>query len=82
MNNEIIKKNNKLQKLLKIINISKEEVENLNFRDKQKYYYAKSKLCKVSFVSRDKNGKGITYRKLEEGNKRNYEYQAKSIKRN
>lgn len=61
-----IKRDKKLQKLIKKTNISEEEVEKLGFRDKQEYYKAKSQLCKISFVSRDKNGKGITYRKPKE----------------
>lgn len=63
MINDAIKKDKKLQELLKITNISDKELANLNFREKQKYYKAKSKLCTVAFVSKDKNGKGVTYRK-------------------
>lgn len=68
MINDAIKRDKKLQKLIEKtnINISEEEVEKLGFRDKQEYYKAKSQLCKISFVSRDKNGKGITYRKPKE----------------
>lgn len=56
-------KNKKLEELLKITDISEEEIEKLDYKEKQKYYKAKSKLCKISFVSRDKAGKGITYKK-------------------
>lgn len=63
MINDAIRRDKKLQKLIEKTNISEEEVEKLGFRDKQDYYKAKSQLCKISFVSRDKNGKGITYRK-------------------
>ena len=54
----------KLEQLLKITNISEEEIEKLDYKEKQKYYKAKSKLCRVSFVSRDKDGNGITYKKI------------------
>lgn len=53
----------KLEELLKITDISEEELEKLDYKEKQKYYKAKSKLCRISFVSRDKTGKGITYKK-------------------
>lgn len=59
-------KEDKLEKLLKIVSISDEELEKLTYKEKQKYYRAKNKLCKVVFVSRNKKGKGLTYRKPEE----------------
>lgn len=65
MINNDIKRKKKLEELFKITNISEEEIEKLDYKEKQKYYKAKSKLCKISFVSRDKDGKGITYRKKE-----------------
>lgn len=66
MINDTIKREKKLQELLKITNISEEEVAKLDFKEKQKYFKAKSKLCKISFTSRDKNDKGITYVKPKE----------------
>ncbi len=66
MINDAIKREKKLQELLKITNISEEEVAKLDFKEKQKYFKAKSKLCKISFTSRDKNDKGITYVKPKE----------------
>lgn len=66
INNEI-KKESKLNELLKITNISEEELSKLSFKDKQKYFKAKNKLCNIAFTSRDKNGKGITYVKPKEG---------------
>lgn len=59
-------KKGKLSKLLKITNISEEEFDKLNYKERQKYFKAKSKLCKISFVSRNKEGKGLTYRKNKE----------------
>lgn len=56
----------RLEELLKIISISDEELEKLTYKEKQKYYRAKNKLCKVVFVSRNKKGKGLTYRKPKE----------------
>lgn len=35
-------------------------------KQKQRYYSAKNKLGKLVFVSKDKNGNGITYRKSKE----------------
>lgn len=64
MKNNDIKKAKKLEELFKITNISEEEIEKLDYKEKQKYYKAKSKLCRISFVSRDKNGNGITYKKI------------------
>lgn len=66
MINDDIKREKKLKKLLEIINITEEEFEKLDFKGKQRYFKAKSTLCKVSFVSKDKDGKGITYRKQKE----------------
>ena len=43
-----------------------DKLEKLNYKEKQKYYRAKNKLCKVVFVSRNKRGKGLTYRKPKE----------------
>ena len=56
-------KNDKLKELLEIVNIPEEEVEQLGYKEKQKYYKAKSKLGSVIHKSRDKNGLGVTYRK-------------------
>lgn len=53
-------KKNKLKELQDIVNISEEEYEKLDFKGKQRYFKAKSKLAKIVFVSKDKNGKGIT----------------------
>lgn len=66
MINDVIKRDKKLKELLEITNISEEEFEKLDFKGKQRYFKAKNKLCKLSFASRDKNGKGITYRKPKE----------------
>lgn len=66
MINDAIKRQKKIEKLLKITNISDKELSKLDYKEKQQYYRAKSKLCTISFVSRDKNGKGITYRKTKE----------------
>jgi hypothetical protein len=66
MINDAIKRDKKLKELLEITNISDEEFEKLDFKGKQRYFKAKNKLCKISFTSRDKNGKGITYRKPKE----------------
>lgn len=56
----------RLEELLKIVSISDEELEKLTYKEKQKYYRAKNKLCKVVFVSRNKKGKGLIYRKPKE----------------
>lgn len=56
----------RLEELLKIVSISDEELEKLTYKEKKKYYRAKNKLCKVVFVSRNKKGKGLTYRKPKE----------------
>lgn len=59
------RKDNKLERLLEIVNISDEELEKLDYKGKQEYYRAKGKLCKIVHRSRDKKGNGITYRKKE-----------------
>lgn len=53
----------KLVKLLEITNISADKVEKLNYKEKQKYFKAKSQLKKICFFSRDSKGQGITYKK-------------------
>ena len=61
-----LNKRKKIEEMIKITNISEEEFEKLDFKGKQKYFKAKNKLCKISFVSKDKNGRGITYVKPKE----------------
>lgn len=51
----------KKDELIKIVNITEEEFERLNYQEKQKYFNAKAKLGKLIHRSRDKNGKGISY---------------------
>ena len=65
----MIKKDDKLEELLKITNITEEEFEKLDFKGKQKYFKAKNRLCKIFFVSKNKEGKGITYRNPEKKRK-------------
>lgn len=60
------KRERKLRELLNIVDISEEEVDKLSIKQKQRYYSAKSKLRKLVFVSKDKNGNGITYKKSKE----------------
>lgn len=64
------KRDEKLEKLLAITNITDEEFEKLDWKGKQDYFKAKNKLCKVFFVSRNKNGDGLTYRKKITTNER------------
>lgn len=66
MINEAIKRKKKLDKLLKITNINDKELSKLDYKEKQQYFKAKIKLCTIAFTSRDKDGKGITYRKPKE----------------
>ena len=61
-----IKRQKKIEKLLKITNISDKELAKLDYKGKQQYFKAKNKLCTVVFASRDKDGNGITYRKPKE----------------
>ncbi|MBQ8892533.1 MAG: hypothetical protein IJ068_06705 [Bacilli bacterium] len=61
-----MKKKKTLQDLLDITNISDEDFQKLNWKEKQKYYNAKCKLGKICFVSRNKEGKGLTYRKKKQ----------------
>lgn len=64
------KRDEKLEKLLAITNITDEEFEKLDWKGKQDYFKAKNKLCKVFFVSRNEKGKGLTYRKKITANER------------
>ena len=57
------KKEEKLNKMIKLANTSDEKLEKMNWKEKQAVYKAKSSLCKVAFISRNKDGKGITYKK-------------------
>lgn len=58
-------KKDKLEELLEITNITEEEFDKLDFKGKQRYFKAKNKLCKIFFVSKNKEGKGVTYRNPE-----------------
>ena len=62
----MLNKKGKLKEVLDIVNISEKQFDKLNYKEKQRYFKAKSKLCKISFTSRDKNDKGITYVKPKE----------------
>lgn len=44
-------KKEKLEELINLANTPEEELEKMNFRDKQKVYKAKNKLCKKSWDS-------------------------------
>ena len=57
------KQEQKLYELLKITNISKDQLEKLNFKEKQKYFKARNKLCKIFFISKNNQGIGLTYKK-------------------
>ena len=59
-------KEKKLKEMIKIANMSEQEVEKLDYKGKQRYYKTKSKLGTILHTSRDKDGKGITYRKQKE----------------
>lgn len=50
MINDAIKRKKKLDKLLKITNISDKELSKLDYKGKQQYFKAKSKLCTVVFT--------------------------------
>lgn len=63
MINEDIIRQEKLEDLLKIVDISEEEFDKLDFKGKQKYYKAKSKLGKYSHKSKDDKGNGIIFKK-------------------
>ena len=56
--------NKKLKELVDIVNISDKKLEKLNYKEKQQYYRAKNKLCKVFY-----SGAG-TYRRKENNNER------------
>jgi len=64
------RKDNELDRLLEIVNISDNELKKLDYKGKQQYFKAKNKLCKIVHRSRDKNGNGITYRKRRVNNER------------
>lgn len=71
MIDDSIKRDKKLKEALEITSISDEEFEKLDFKGKQRYFKAKNKLCKVFFTSKDKKGKGITYRKPKDEEENN-----------
>lgn len=66
MKKNILKIKKKEEELIKLANMTEKEVENLDFKGKQKHYAAKCKLGKIVHISRNKDGKGITYRKIKE----------------
>lgn len=59
----MLEKKDKLKELQDIVNISEKEFEKLDYKGKQRYFKAKSKLARIVFISRDKNGKGKTFTK-------------------
>lgn len=60
---------NKLNEFIELANTNDKQLSKMNYKDKQKVFKAKSKLCKLVFVSNDKKGKGKTYIKPKEVNK-------------
>lgn len=56
-------KNDKLEHLIDLANKTDEEIEKMNYKEKQKVYKAKSSLGKIVFNSKDKNGNGKTYKR-------------------
>lgn len=46
-----------------ILNITDEDLNKMNYKERQKYYRIRSKIAKIVHKSRDKKGKGITYKK-------------------
>lgn len=63
MSNKLFKKDDKTESLLKIVNITEEELEQLDYKGKQRYYNAKTKLCKIFHRSKDLKGNSVTYKK-------------------
>ena len=56
-------KEEKKENLLKLAQMNDEEVEKLDYKGKQRHYAARAKLCKIVHISRNKKGKGITFKK-------------------
>lgn len=59
-------KEKRIKEMIKLANMSEKELEKLDYKGKQRYYKAKSNLGTIIHTSRDKDGKGITYRKQKE----------------
>lgn len=64
-------KNDKLAHLVDLANKTDEEIEKMNYKEKQKVYKAKSSLGKIVFISKDKNGNGKTYKKMIVNDRKN-----------
>lgn len=58
-----IKHQEKIQKMRKLAEISDEEVSSLNYKERQKYFRSKNMFGRKIFISKDKNGNGVSYRK-------------------
>lgn len=56
-----VRENEKLKELVELANMTEKQLENANYKQKQAHYRAKSKLCKIFFISQDKKGNGMTY---------------------
>ena len=57
------KKGSELDRLLYIVETSEKHYDELDYKEKQQYFKAKNKLCRVFHRSKDNKGNGITYRK-------------------
>jgi len=55
------RENEKLKELVELANMTEKQLEKADYKLKQAHYRAKSKLCKIFFVSQDKEGNGKTY---------------------
>ena len=49
--------------ITQILNIKDEDLDKMNYKERQKYYKIRSKIAKIVHKSRDKKGKGITYKR-------------------
>ena len=57
----IAREDEKLKELVELANMTEKQLEKADYKLKQAHYRAKSKLCKIFFISQDKKGNGMTY---------------------
>lgn len=63
MKDKFLERNKKEKMIIKLASLDDSKIEKLTYKEKQKCFKAKSRVGRYVFISKNNDGKGITYRK-------------------
>ena len=63
MKDKFLEKSKKEKMIIKLASLDDSKIEKLTYKEKQKCFKAKSRVGRYVFISKNNDGKGITYRK-------------------